>query len=128
MVDEIAEFNTEHIPGEDILYMRVHKMYLAEGELIPGVFQNKPKDSGMSVDWGKYSTPQATQARAKVPLDNGVISFTAAAARSIPNQTVEHFPIFDNQSHAQVNGVKDVEVRARFMKIFQWEVLLTESA
>lgn len=119
-------FEIEPIPNEDFLFMRVHEMFLDEdGEPMPTAFRNQPDGAvGMSVDWDKYAKPLDTKNRARKPDKNAIIRFMVGHARLIPNQTVEHKPVdspIPNQSHSEVIGDKtiDVEVRARFMDIYE---------
>ena len=114
--------------------MRVHKSFLdSEGDLFPTAFRNQPKGSiGMSVDWSEYAEPIDTKNRANKPDENAVIKFTAGNARNIPNQIVEHKPVsppeIPNQAHSEVIGdKKDVEVRERFMQIYEMEIPLINS-
>ena len=75
---------------------------------------------GMSVDWHKYANPVDTKNRARKPQENAVIKFMVGHVRKIPKQTVMHKPIDSNQAHSEVIGEKkDVEVRERFMQIYE---------
>lgn len=118
-----ANWESEEIPGEDSLLMRVHQNYLDnEGEPIPGAFRNRPlKTDGMSTDWERYSTPEQTRLRAPNPMANIVISLLARAVRSIPNQLVVHTPNAEtnNRAHTDVFGEKTVEARERLMRIYR---------
>jgi hypothetical protein len=109
----------ENIPDEDVVYMRLHRSMIdPEGNLNPGLIRLRPGEHGMSVDWNKYSTPEETRNRAKVPADNGVVSFPVGGVRKIPFQEVLHAPIPQNQAHAEIIGdKKDPEIRLRFMQI-----------
>jgi hypothetical protein len=119
----------ENIPGEDLLYMRVHRNYIQNGEPIPGVFQNhgEGEQEGMSTDWSKYSTAEQTKLRAANPAwKGGVIQMIVGDVRRIPRQTVEHAPLPDNQAHTNVKGpkkgVEGTQVRYLFMKIWKWAI------
>ena len=81
-------WQVEEIPGEAVLYMRVHRQKVDQtGAPKPVAFQNKPTDTdGMSTDWEKYSTPQQTRQRARKPEDNIVISLVAGDVRAIEGQ------------------------------------------
>lgn len=103
MADELNdEWRAEEIPNADFLYMRVHKQFVRDGKLQAGAFRNQPKsdpNAGMSTDWEKYSTPERTQRRAKIPSDNYVVKFRVGAERAIPGQSVIHTPDKLPRSH-----------------------------
>ncbi len=126
MADETLGWEPEQIPDAGALYMRVHKMWVKNGELMPGVFQDRGR--GMSTDWNKYSTPEATRGRAKAPRDNGVIELNAGSVRAIDALVVEHEPDIPrmNRAHTEVLGVKDTEVRLRLRRVASWLIRLTE--
>jgi hypothetical protein len=118
-----ANWESEDIPSEDSLLMRVHQTFLDdEGEPIPAAFRNQPpKTGGMSTDWERYSTPEETMARAREPMANIVIALLTGAVRGIPNQVVVHTPdaVTRNRAHTDVFGEKTVEVREGFMRIYR---------
>ena len=102
MADEGLGFPVEEVPDADSLFMRAHRDHLRDGSLQPGVFV--ARDGGMSVDWAKYSTPEATRQRAKKnPENNAVIRMEAGGIRSIDNLDVKHSPEIDNRAHSDVN-------------------------
>jgi hypothetical protein len=117
----------EEIPDSGTLYMRVHRQWIRpDGTLWPVCFKNRPDDSGgMSTDWDRYSMPDETRARARRPADNAVIAMNVGAVRAIPDQRVQHSPIFghpqlpDNRAHTDVFGSKErnPETRLRFLAI-----------
>jgi len=84
MADDIG-WEIEHIPDEDCVYMRVRKDFPRNTVLQPGVFREH--NSGMPVDWDKYSTPQETRSRAKNPLVNAVIEMNVGKLRRVQNWT-----------------------------------------
>lgn len=56
-------WESESIPDESVLYMRVHRAMLnANGEPVLDAFRDH--GGGMSTDWEKYSTPAQTRRRA----------------------------------------------------------------
>ena len=112
----------EEIPGTDYLYMWGHHTQLKDGELQPGVFRDR--DGGMSTDWSKYSTPEDTRNRARIPNDNGIVSLTVDQVREIEGLKVEHSPIPDNRAHTDVIGKKTPEVRMKLLRIFEWAIEL----
>jgi hypothetical protein len=79
----------------------------------------------MSTDWAKYSSPRKCVERARVPTDNGAISFVVGQLRAI-TLNVNHAPLDDNRSHTDVNGLpndlKDVELRLKMLDLFRWEI------
>ena len=133
VVDAVEQlWESEYIPGQDLLYMRIHQNWIDEdGEIIPGVF--KDHGGGMSTDWQKYSTPDETRARTEKPTtEYAVISFVVTQVREIPDQTVIHTPLQEllNRAHTDIVGEKDKrknpEARVRFSRIFQWSLRMGE--
>ncbi len=112
----------EIIPDNDKLFMRIHETWIQSGEPMPGVFKNH--GSGMSTDWNKYSTPEETLKRARIPSKNAVIQMQVGDVRKIPGQQVQHTPLPDNRAHTDVLGEKDrdPEVRIKFRRIFNWAI------
>jgi hypothetical protein len=115
-------FPVEEIPDADSVLMRAHRMHFNKGELQPGVF--RAQDGSMSVDWDKYSTPEATRQRAKKsPEKNAVIGMVVGSIRTIENLEVKHSPELDNQAHSDVSlPDKDAdltEVRVLLRRIAQ---------
>ena len=100
----------EDIPDKDLLYYRVHKDFLKDGDILPGVFRDK-KDS-LSADWNKYSTPLISLLRSKVIEDNAIISLKVDLLRNC-SQKVLHNPIGCNYAHSDVIGKKDSETRIK---------------
>jgi hypothetical protein len=102
VADEKVSFPVEEIPDADSVFMRAHLIHFSNGELRPGVF--RAQDGGMSVDWDKYSTPEATRQRArKNPENNAVIRMGVGGIRRIESLDVKHSPEPDNQAHSDVN-------------------------
>jgi len=113
----------ETIPDNDLLYYRIHKNWMIDGELRPGVFRNR--EGGMSTDWSEYSTPEETLQRATSKVeDNVVIQMEVGKVRKIPNQIIEHTPQDDNRAHTEIFGEKDEEARVQFIRISQWIIRL----
>lgn len=121
MADEIVPLDSEEIPNQDLLFMRVHRQWLHEdGSISAGAFQNRPtKADGMSIDWEKYSSARATKERAPRPDDNAVVKMLAGQAGGIPDQTVVHTPKRENRAHTDVFGEKNPEVRLLFSRIVE---------
>lgn len=80
----------EPIPDEDSLFYRIHKNFYPNKELKPRVFA--PRGEGMSTDWEEYSTPEESRNRAKIPEDNGIVSFITRDLRNLPLDVI-HAPI-----------------------------------
>lgn len=101
-------------------------MWIRDGEVLPGVFQNRPatSDGGMSCDWEKYSSPEQTKQRARTPEDNAVLRFGAGVVASLPNQRLEHDPLDDNRAHSQVFGEKTTEIRLKLKRLCVWAIPL----
>ncbi len=117
-------WESEEIPDKDHLYMRVHRQYLSEdGNPEPSAFRDQ--GSGMSTDWDKYSTAEATKALARNPVDNAVISMNVGVIRDIPGQIVSHSPSHHNRAHTDVVGKKDTEARVKFSRSYRMVLPLT---
>lgn len=117
-----SNWNVELIPGEDRVFMRVHKQYWAKGPLSPSCFKDQPEPgAGMSTDWSKYSTPARTRAgkgQARAHL-YGVIAMSVSKIRAIAEPTrqeVVHDPEPNNQAHSLVLGDKPPRVRLLFLR------------
>lgn len=129
-------WDKEPIPDDALVFMRVHKNQLdADGEPIPGAFRNRPQSTdGMSTDWEMYSSPEECRNRARNPVGNAVIQLKVGDVRQIPEQTVEHTPIYQpdaeppniNRAHTDVYGEKDAEVRLKLMRIYRMAIRLEE--
>jgi hypothetical protein len=113
----------EIIPGTDELFMRVHRTFVVNGNLIPGVFRDH--GGSMSTDWNKYSTSNDTLARSKKPADNGVIGMNVGEVRAVQPLEVIHKPLTDNRAHADVSGEKSTEVRVKLLRIVTWAIPLS---
>jgi hypothetical protein len=114
----------EDIPDQDLVYYRVHKIYLSNGKPNLGAFREIGE--AMSVDWCKYSTPAESVSRAKIPEDNGIVSFVVKDLRTM-RLLVEHSPSKNNRSHSDVKGIEkpiqnDPEIRFKLRKLAKWEV------
>ncbi len=123
-----AVWASEPIPDTHLLYMRVHHKQVDNGEVLVGAFVDR---DGMSTDWCKYSTPEQTRDRGKVPADNSVISLPVSGVRSIPGLTVVHSPIPPgtpnppNRAHTDVHGVtgaNKTEARVKLQRICKMEI------
>jgi hypothetical protein len=119
----MTNWPVEEIPDSDDLYMRVHKMFVLEGELQPSVFRNH--GDGMSTHWSKYCTAETALTFAKRSADNGVVSLRVGSVRAVP-LSVEHTPseVTSDRSHADVRGAKTAEARLRLLDIATWQIRL----
>jgi hypothetical protein len=113
----------ETIPDAHNVFMRAHQDHFSRttGKLQPGVFQAK-EDMDMSVDWEKYSTPQATRDRAhRYPERNAVISLPVRGIRAIDSLDAIHKPESDNRAHSGValpeNREELAEIRLLLLRI-----------
>ena len=119
----------EIISDDAVLYYRVHKGYVVEGQLIPGVFKERGEgeNRGMSTDWDKYSTAEEALARSKNPLDNGIVNFIVGEVRNIKNIIVEHAPESDNRAHSHIKGIPSkkpmkTRIRRQLLDACKWEI------
>ena len=112
----------EYIPDEDLQFYRVHRGFIREGNLIPGVFreQGRGKSRSMSTNWAKYSDANTARLKASKPEDNGIISFITKKLRKI-SLSVTHAPSKNDRSHTDVKGI-GVEARVKLMSLFTWEI------
>ena len=112
----------EAIPDEDRVYLRVHKSYVDNSGLQPGVF--KDREGAMSTDWEKYSTPDQSRGRARKPELNGLIALRVGPLRNDVHQEVVHSPDEerDNRSHTDVRGRKGPEERLKLLRLAVWAI------
>jgi hypothetical protein len=81
----------------------------------------------MSTDWAKYSTPEETRHRARLPNDNGIVRMKAGDVRGVPLQ-VAHTPelgrtgLQPNRAHTDVVGEKTTEVRLKLFRLCEWVI------
>ena len=135
---EIEVFPVEDVPDDDFLYYRIHKTKIDFSEtdhkrkikLI--AFDPQPQGcTEMSTDWSKYSTPDESRNRARVPSDNGIVSFHVQKVRAEPYPlSVKHDPTlvehFRNRSHTIIFEVpsrkNDIGIRLELRDICNWEL------
>ncbi|MFO8073059.1 MAG: hypothetical protein R6V85_14405 [Polyangia bacterium] len=105
----------EEIPDADHLYLRVHRNHARKGKPAPGAFRDH--GGGMSTDWWKYSSPEETKARARIPEDKRVVSLHVERVRSVP-MNVLHTPDREreNRAHTDVVGEKNAESRVKLRR------------
>jgi hypothetical protein len=106
---------SEDIPDSEFVFLRVHKNSSRDGELLPAAFKPKGED-GLSVDWERYSTAEASRCRARVPELNGVARLCAEKIRAISiydgkdKLDVMHSPISENSSHSLIKKLPDSDL------------------
>ncbi len=82
--------------------MRAHRRHFRSGELEVGVF--RAHDGGMSVNWEKYASAEATKQQAsRNPNDNAIICLVVGDIRAIKDLDVQHTPKPDNRAHSDLN-------------------------
>ncbi len=126
-------FAVEEIPDEDLLFLRVHKINVQNNKLLPIAYKIKG-EGGLSTDWSRYSTPQQSRERARIPSDNGVVSFEVKSVRK-GELKVLHCPIegdlelaiTPNQAHSEIHGIPShdpdkTKIRLLLGRIYKWEI------
>ena len=93
-------WDVEEIPNQDRVFYRVHRTHRTLG---PSIFREQ--EGAMSTDWEKYSTPEESRGRARIPADNGIVALQAGEIRSVPGLSLTHTPLNENRSHADVVGI-----------------------
>jgi hypothetical protein len=124
-VDESRPWAKEVIPNEDLLFMRAHKSYFRNGDLMPGVFRDV--NGGMSLNWKRYcGSPEEARAKAsKNPEANAIIGLIAKDIRNT-ELVLEHTPdeFLNDRSHSDALGEKTTEIRTQLMKVLSWQIRL----
>ena len=122
-----CDYEVETLGDLETLYYRVHKTYYRSSKIIPNAFQTK--GDGMSTDWAKYSSPEESYSRCKIPADNSIVSFNTGRVKSEKILDVIHKPENINRSHSLVLGIPKsepfkTEVRLHLMKIHKEVIAL----
>ncbi len=85
----MSRWPKEEVPDVDRLFMRVHRMWIRDGAVLPGAFKNRGAAGaaplGMSTNWAKYSTAEATRKQAKDPAVPSVGSLDRAVSKPMRN-------------------------------------------
>jgi len=115
----MSDFTVESIPDEDDLFYRIHEVNCRNGNIIPSAFYDI--GSAMSLDRCKYSTPEDSKNRAKIPEKNGIVALKTKMVRAIL-LNVEHDPTNTNQSHSLVVGKKDPEIKLKLSRLALWKL------
>lgn len=138
MVDEVdLPWPSEEIPDQDLLYTRVHRNNMVDGELTAAAF--KIHGDGLSTDWAKHCfSVDDTRRRAKSPRDNAVVSFVAGDIRADVRFAVVHTPIrptaddpVGDRAHVDVRASRDVtktEFRAKLSDPWTMAIPLDDPA
>lgn len=99
-----------------IVFRRVPDNRGKDGKPKPGAFSIQ--GAGMSVDWGKYSTPEQARQRVSHPERYGVVSLNVGEVRSLMLEAV-HAPSrkSKNRAHTNVKGdLNNIEIRKALAK------------
>lgn len=108
-------FAERRLDDEDILFRRIHpKLIHPDGTISKGAF----RDTELSVDLARRTTPERALARAKGP-GYGLAGFSVAFARTLKQQ-VEHAPVPFNHAHALVVGEKPLSIARKFAEQANW--------
>ena len=124
----MCKWDIECIPNSDLLFYRVNKKKYNEIRKSKRVNKAHKFPVGLfsfvgsylSVDWSKYSTPQQSQKRAKIPDDNGIIEFKVADVRR-ERHKVCHVPSEHNRAHSAICGIQP-KIRITLQRIARWSV------
>ncbi len=117
MVDsDLSDWDEESIPESAQLYYRVHVSFIREGKLHPGVFREK--GGSISTDWDRYSTPEESRRRARVPEENGIIALGAGRVRAIDELSIRHSPdrTTPNRAHTDILGLPPDDAATRIAR------------
>jgi hypothetical protein len=129
LAEQAIAFPVEDIPDSDSVFMRAHKNLMPNGVVVGSVFRSQ--DDSMSVDWERYSTPEATRLRARgYPEDNAVLKLGVGGIRKISDLQVAHSPLPDNRAHTDVflpRGEDLTEVRYRLAEIAEIAIPFTSA-
>ena len=115
----ISPWKREEIPDEDMLFMRVHKNHIQpDGNILLIAFRNHGDPGNPSREPGMST---ACRQRGKDPDKYEVITLQVGKVREIPDQRVDHTPIYEppilNRAHTDVYGEKDEEARLTLFQI-----------
>ena len=114
---DVINWPIEFIPNEDILYYRMHKMFIEKDTNIIPSAGFRSQGNSMSTDWNKYSTPEKLRRRANNPEVNRITEMNVGDVRTIP-LTVNHAPdhVEMNRAHTDVIGLVGI-LRSKLSKI-----------
>lgn len=136
MASDDNVIQSENIPNEDNLFMRIHinllmkpiEKLVQNSEVPPNIF--RPHGKSISTDWENYSTPEDTQKRTNDPDKNWVIQMNVGNIRNINPLEVKHTPKIDNKAHTDVlnlqtksnNKAKLLKMRVLLSDISAWVI------
>lgn len=123
-------FQSEDLPEDATLYMRIHKNMRSAKKQRFGVdaFRDSGEgaQAGMSTNWSKYASAEDTRNQATSRSDeNYVIQMKVRDVLTIPGLAVKHTPLPGNRAHVDVIGDKTLEVKDALRRIC--EVVLRPS-
>jgi len=115
-------WQSEDIPSDDLLYMRIHKGWWSRKKQRFGIdaFRNSGEgaQAGMSTNWSKYASAEETRDQATSrPEENYVVAMRVSDVRAVAGLTVKHAPLPDDRAHADVIGEKTLEVKEALRQI-----------
>jgi hypothetical protein len=103
VADEEIVFPIELIPDRDSVFLRAHKTRMRDGVPTGSAFTPKG-NTGLSVDWEKYSTAQASREHGAIPADNAILRMVAGDIRKIrEGLDILHVPLPLNRAHSEIN-------------------------
>lgn len=128
-------WEAEEIPDTAQLFYRIHEKDIRDGKPVPGAFRERGKGEkkSMSTDWDKYSTPELSRSRARVPEQNAIVEFSVAGIRGI-GLSVSHSPDYDsdnpddpnltNRAHSDVKGIDNDKTtyRKKLRSMYEWRI------
>jgi hypothetical protein len=126
-------WESEPIPDDALLFLRVHRQWIKNNEPRLGAFQKRLDVTrnrlGMSTDWNKYRHPEETRTKlGKDPTDYAVLQMSAGSIRAdLPSDTIEHTPKEEegNQGHTDIWGEDDEETRLKYSRLnWSWAISL----
>ena len=129
MADERLAFQVEVIPDHSSVFMRAHRDRVKNGVARPSAFE--PHGDGLSVDWDRYSTADATLSRTtNNPANSAVVQMGVGPIRAIRDGLdVIHDPLPNNQAHSLVNLPEDrVEETAVRLKLSQLATIVIHAS
>ena len=119
----------EHIPPKGVLYRRVYWRFCKDGKIRPSAFKvYGPGGTGVSVDWGKYSTAEEALGRADRPMENGVAALVAGEVRTVDELDAVHDPVEGNLAHSQISHLDPTDdeaytdLREQLCELARWVI------
>lgn len=117
MADERLEFPIEDIPDCDCVFMRAYRDRVKNGVVRPSAFE--PHKGGLSVDWDRYSTADATLSRANNPTNYAVVRMGVGLIRDSTSHKVGSRPtgsaLLQQAGHRLLCGRFSFDVVMKFL-------------